>query len=237
MDKAAKLETTDMKAAVAAYEEAVEHFKRYRTMLPNLKEAMNDLGIAYAKLGVLAMTVTDTPLGRWQTRFSLERDSAVKYAGLVREEAKGQQRGATDKARLPWQIRESIAQFKEALATDEGYAKARLNLATVYLAANQLDNAKDALAKAEAKGGVTAGDIELVRGVVLAEGKDFDKAKGAFDQAIASPAAKRAASYNLAKVLELAGKRDDAKRAYQQYIKLYPGGAWANAAQSALNKL
>jgi predicted Zn-dependent protease len=236
MDKGAKLETTDMKAAIAAYEDAVENFKRYRGMLPYLKEAMNDLGIAYAKLGVLAMA-QDTPLGKWQSRFSLERESAVKYAGLARGEAPGGTRGAGDKARLPWQIRESISQFKEALAVDEGYSKARLNLATVYLAANQVDNAKDALAKVEAKGGVTAGEIELVRGIALAEAKDYDKAKASFDQAINSQVVKRAAAYNLARTLELAGKKEDAKRAYQQYVKLYPGGAWANAATAAAAKL
>ena len=237
MDKGAKLEQTDMKAAVAAYQEAVDDFKRYRQMLPNLKEAMNDLGIAYAKIGVLAMTAQDTPLGRWQSRFSLERESAVKYAGLVREEGGGTHRGATEKARIPWQLREAIAQFKEALAVDENYSKARLNLAMAYLAANQLDNAKDALAKADAKGGVTQGEIELVRGIVAAETKDFAKAEGSFDTAMKQPVTKRAAAYNLAKTLELAGKKPDAKRAYQQYVKLYPGGAWANAAQAAAAKL
>jgi len=237
MDRGGKLETSDVKAAVAAYTEAVDDFKRYRGMLPNLKEAMNDLGIAYAKLGVLAMTATDTPLGRWQSRFSIERDSAVKWASLVRDDAKASERGATDKARLPWQLREAISQFKEALAVDEGYAKARLNLATAYVAANQLDNAKDALAKADAKGGVSVGEIELVRGIALAESKDLDKAKSAFDAAIKEPVVRRAGSYNLARALELAGKKDDAKRAYAQYSKLYPGGPWAKAADDAAAKL
>src|SRR5262249_25833917 len=40
MDKGGRLETTDMKGAVAAYEEAIEDFKRYQAMLPNLKEAI-----------------------------------------------------------------------------------------------------------------------------------------------------------------------------------------------------
>jgi tetratricopeptide (TPR) repeat protein len=237
MDRGSKLETSDMKGAVAAYEEAVDDFKRYREMLPALKEAMNDLGIAYAKIGVLAMAAQDTPLGHWQTRFSLERESAVKYVGLVQDNSQSRSRGAGGSARLPWQLREAISQFKEAVASDETYAKARLNLALAYVAANQLDNASNALAKSEAKGGVTAGDIELVRGIVLAENKDFERAHGSFEQALSSPAAKRAAAYNLARTLDLAGKRDDAKRAYQQYVRLYPGGAWADAAQAAAAKL
>jgi TolA-binding protein len=93
------------------------------------------------------------------------------------------------------------------------------------------------LAKADAKGGVTTGDIELVRGVVLAENKDFAHAQGSFQQALNTPATKRAGAYNLAKTLELSGKKDDAKRAYQQYVKMFPGGAWADAAQAAAAKL
>ena len=235
LDKGTRLEQTDMENAVKAYDEAVEHFKKFRTTLPTLKEAMNDLGIAYTKIGVLAMA-KDSPLGRWQTRFSLERDSAVKYVGLAREEEKVSTRG-TEKTRIPWQLREAVSQFKEALAVDEDYSKARLNLALAYTAANQLDNAKDALGKIAAKRGVVEGDIELVRGIVLAETKDYAKAQASFEKAIQSQQAKRAASYNLARTLELAGKKDEAKRAYQQYVKLYPGGPWAKAAEAAASKL
>jgi len=239
MDRGAKLEASDMKAAVTAYEEAVEDFKRYRTMLPNLKEAMNDLGVAYTKIGVLAMP--ESPLGRWQSRYSVERDSAVKYVNLARPDGEaapgGTTRGAVQKVPIPWQLREAISQLKEAIATDENYSKARLNLASAYLAANQLDNATSSLGKSTATQGVVAGDIELIRGIVLAEGKDYDRAKASFDKAIGSQAAKRAASYNLAKTLELAGKKDEAKRAYQQYSKLYPGGPWAKAADTAAAKL
>lgn len=234
MDRGAKLEATDLKQAVAAYDEAIEDFKRYHAMLPSLKEAPNDLGVAYTKLGVLAMAA-DSPLGRWQTRFSLERSSAVSYAGLARDEESSRTRGG-DKARLPWQLREAIAAFKEALALDETYSKARLNLAAAYIAAGQLDNATAMLAKVDVSGDVTAGDIDLIRGIALAEARTYDKARAAFEHAVTSQAARRAASYNLARTLELAGNKDEARRAYQQYVKLYPGGPWAKAAEAAAGK-
>lgn len=236
MDRGARLEASDMKAAVAAYDEAIDDFKRYHAMLPSLKEASNDLGVAYTKLGVLAMA-GDSPLTRWQTRFSLERSSAVNYVGLARDGDDARTRGAGDRARLPWQLREAIAAFKEALALDETYSKARLNLAAAYIAANQLDNADAMLAKVEVRGDVTAGDIDLIRGIALAEARSYDKARAAFEHAVGSPAARRAAAYNLARCLELAGKADDAKRAYAQYVKLYPGGPWAKAAETAAGKL
>jgi predicted Zn-dependent protease len=236
MDKGAKLEATDMTKAVEAYNEAVDDFKRFHTMLPTVKEGSNNLGIAYTKLGVLAMNKDDSPLGRWQTRFSLERESAVKYVNLAREEQKTSTRG-TEKARIPWQLREAFASFKDALQLDENYSKARLNLAAAYLAANQLDNANSMLGKVDAKGGVTEGDIELIRGVALGESKQYDRAKGSFEKAMKSQAAKRAAAYNIAKALELAGKKAEAKAAYTQYVKLYPGGPWAAAATAAAAKL
>ena len=235
MDRGAKLEAGDLAKAAAAYDEAAEDFKRYHAMLPSLKEASNDLGVAYTKLGVLA-TRGDSPLGRWQTRFSLERSSAVNYVGLARDEEDGRTRGA-DKARLPWQLREAIAAFKEALARDETYSKARLNLAAAYIAAGQLDNAGAMLAKVDVRGEVAAGDIDLIRGIALAEARSYDKARAAFEHALSSQAARRAASYNLARTLELAGKPDEAKRAYRQYVKLYPGGPWAAAAEAAAAKL
>jgi tetratricopeptide (TPR) repeat protein len=235
VDRANKLEQSDMAKAVEAHQEAADHFKRFRAMLPTVKEAANNLGIAYTKLGVLAMA-NESPLGRWQTRFSLERESSVKYVGLAREGEVSKTRG-TEKNRLPWQLREAIAAFKDALATDESYNKARLNLAAAYIAGNQLDNANAMLAKVEAKGGVVDGDIELIRGIALAEGKDYDKARASFQKALTAPAAKRAATYNLAKTLELAGKKAEAKAAYGQYVKLYPGGPWAAAATAAAAKL
>ncbi|HEX5058761.1 MAG TPA: M48 family metalloprotease [Kofleriaceae bacterium] len=236
MDRGAKLEATDMKKAVEAYEEAADDFKRFRAMLPTVKEAANDLGIAYTKLGVLAMNKDESPLGRWQSRFSLERESSVKYVNLARDEEKTSTRG-TEKNRMPWQLREAIAAFKDGLAIDEGYNKARLNLAAAYIAGNQIDNANAMIAKVSASGGVTDGDIELIRGIALAEGKDYDKAKASFEKALGSAAAKRAATYNIAKTLDLAGKKDEAKKAWGQYLKLYPGGPWAAAATAASAKL
>jgi len=93
------------------------------------------------------------------------------------------------------------------------------------------------LAKVEVRGGVTAGDIDLIRGIALAEARDYAQAQAAFERALASPAARRAAAYNLARTLELAGKKPEAKRAYHEYTRVYPGGPWATAADAAAAKL
>jgi predicted Zn-dependent protease len=236
MDKAASLEETDLPTAVTAYQTAVDHFKRFHAMLPSLKEALNDLGVAYTKLGVLAMDRNDSPLGRWQTRFSLERESSVKYANLVRDDGTTHSRGI-DRARLPSQLRDAIASFKEALAIDEDYNKARLNLASAYLAANQIDSANATLAKIEPKPDVTSGDVDLIRGIALAEAKQYEPARAAFERAEGFPTLKRAAFFNAARALELGGKKVEAKKAYQQYAVVFPGGPWARAAESAAAKL
>jgi tetratricopeptide (TPR) repeat protein len=238
MDRAGKLEGADLKAAVAAYDEAIEDFKRFQLTLRSNKQVLNDLGIALAKLGVLGMTAQDSPLGRWQTRFSLERDAALKYVGLVRDDDGGGTRGAGGKKpRLPWQLKEAIATFKEALAEDETYARAAFNLAGALLAAGKLDEAEEALGKVKAGSGVTSGEVDLLRGVIEAERKQYDKAKASFDKALVSKATKQAAAYDLARCLALAGKKDEAKKAYQAYAKSYPTGPWAKAATAAASKL
>src|SRR5579871_5263824 len=236
MDRGAALEESDLGKAVGAYQTAADHFKRFHAMLPSLKEAMNDLGVAYTKLGVLAMDRNDSPLGRWQTRFSLERESSVKYANLVGDEGQSHSRGL-DKARLPSQLRDAIASFQEALAADEDYNKARLNLAAAYLAAGQLENANATLGKLVAQPDVTSGDVELLRGVALAEAKLYDAARLSFEKAEGFPANRRAALYDRAKALDLGGKKADAKKAYQQYAAVFPGGPWAKAAEAAAAKL
>ena len=133
------------------------------------------------------------------------------------------------------QLRKAIAAFKEALALDETYSKAR-QPRRCLIVAGQLDNATAMLAKVDVSADVTAGDIDLIRGIALAEARTYDKARAAFEHALTSQAARRAASYNLARTLELAGNKDEARRAYQQYVKLYPGGPWAKAAEAAAGK-
>lgn len=237
MEKGAKLEDSDVSGAVTAYETAAEHFKRFRATLTSQREVMNNLGVVYSKLGVLALGKADSPLGKWRTRFSIEKQSASKYVGLAREEDESGTRGGPGgKARMPWQLREAIAMFKEALANNESYGKARLNLATAYLAGGRLDEAGEAIALAKPAKGVSTGDIEIVRGVIAAEKGSFDKAQAAFELAAKNNAA-AAASFNLARLLEVRGKKAEAKAAYESYAKAYPNGAWAAAAKAAASKL
>lgn len=236
MEKAAREEDSDMAKAVASYELAAEHFKRFRATLTAQRDVMNNLGVVYAKLGVLALGKSETPLGRWRTRFSIEKQSAAKYVGLARDEEESGTRGGGGKVRMPWQLREAISMFKEALAGSEGYSKARVNLATAYLAGGRLDEAGEAIALAKPGRGISVGDIEVVRGVIAAEKGEADKAQRAFETA-AKSGATAIASFNLAKLLEVRGKKAEAKAAYESYAKAYPNGPWAVAAKAAAAKL
>ncbi|MBP6628446.1 MAG: tetratricopeptide repeat protein [Kofleriaceae bacterium] len=239
LDRAAKFEGNDLGKAVAAYKEGIEHLGRFRATLPAQKEVLHNLGVAHAKLGVLAMNAKDLPLGRWQTRWSLERDSAARYAGLVDDGDNAvKTRGSGDKkGRLNWQLREAIGLFKEALALDENYGKARLGLAGTYLAAGNLDDADDTLAKAAGATGVKTGEVELVRGIIAGERGQHDAALAAFTRAAGEAVSKQAASYNRARVLQLAGKKAEAKAAYLSYAKAFPQGPWAKAATAAADTL
>ena len=235
MDKGARAEELDVTTAAEAYQEAAEHFQRFRATVLGQREVMNNLGVVYAKLGVLALGKAESPLGRWRTRFSLERKAASQYKGLQRED--GETRGGAGKARMPWQLREAIALFKEALATDETYGKARLNLAMAYLAGGRLDEASEAIAAARAGRGVTEGELQLVRGVIAAERGAHDQAAAAFAAAAKSKGAAAAAAFNAARLLEVRGMKAEAKAAYESYAKAYPSGAWAAVARAAAGQL
>jgi predicted Zn-dependent protease len=237
MDKAAKLEDSDVTAAGAAYQEAAEHLQRFRTTLTAQREVLNNLGVVHAKLGVLALGKSESPLGKWRTRFSIEKQSASQYKGLSREEPDGLTRGSKERARLPWQLREAISLFKEALSTDETYAKARLNLALAYLAGGRLDEAAEAVAAARSGRGVTEAELALVRGVIAAERGEHDAAATAFAAAAKGKGAAASAAFNAARLLEVRGKKAEAKAAYESYAKAYPNGAWADVARQAAAKL
>jgi TolA-binding protein len=47
----------------------------------------------------------------------------------------------------------------------------------------------------------------------------------------------QAASYNMARLYQLAKKKKEARGAYKGYLKRYPRGPWAAAARKALKTL
>ena len=227
-----RLEASNPAGAKQAFEQAADDFKRFRTTLKGTKEVLNDLGIAYAKLGMIALADQKSPLSRWQTRFSIETQSALKYRGLDRD--KGATRGMGGSARhVPWQLREAMSAFDEALKLDPGYLKAETNQVMVRLALGRVDQAAARLGKIRA----ASGEVELLRGVVSAEQRHWPQAVAAFQRAARARSVSRAARYNLARAYELAGQKAQAKAAYRAYLTMDRGGPWAQAARRALQHL
>lgn len=238
LDAGDRLVATDPGKAAEAYEEAADDFKRFRTTLKATKEILNDLGIAYAKLGVMRMASAGSPLSRWQTRFSIEREQAMKYVSVERED-EGRTRGgrsapgAKQKASpVPWQLREAIAAFEEALKIDPRYGKARMNLALVHLALGKPADAERRLA-----GMAPSGERDLLAGVIAAEQQSWTEAERSLSRATKVRSTARAARYNLARVYELENKKAEARAAYRAYLAIDKTSAWARAAQRALKRL
>ena len=234
--KAARLESSEPARAPEAYELAVDHFKRFRTTLKATKEVLNNLGIAYAKLGVMELAVSGSgsPLLRWQTRFSVERESALKYVSVNRGDEETRTRGGKEKkkAAIPWQLREASAAFDEALAIDARYPKARLNKALVQLALGKADVAHRQLVAQPA-----SGERDLLIGVAAAEEQNWAEAQAALVRASKWKGLARAARYNLARVYQLSGRAADARAAYKAYLTQDKTSPWARAAEAALKKL
>jgi predicted Zn-dependent protease len=240
LDKAARHEGDAPVKAAESYEVAADHFKRFRTTLKATKEVLNNLGIAYAKLGVMRLSVTGTPLLRWQTRFSIEREQALKYVSVEREDAEeGRTRGGgprQDKkagpAQVPWQMREAQGAFDEALKIDRNYVKARLNLALVQLALSRPADAEQRLAALK-----SSGERDLLLGVAEAEQQNWAEAEAALVRASKIKSTERAARFNLARLYEVSNRKADARAAFKAYLTLDRDSAWARAAEKAMKSL
>ncbi len=236
LDRAGKLELGDPARAPEAYELAVEHFKRFRTTLKGNKEVLNNLGIAYAKLGVMSLASgAGSPLLRWQTRFSVERDAAIKYVSVQRDEEEPRTRGGDAKKKapaIPWQLREATAAFEEALHVNSRYGKAQLNLALVQLALGKSEEAHRRLASMP-----VSGERDLLLGVTGAEQRRWSESEAALLRAAKFKGLARAARFNLARMYQLSNRRDKARAAYQAYLAQDKTSPWAKAAQKALAQL
>src|SRR5690606_84525 len=116
------------------------------------------------------------------------------------------------------------------------YDRARANLATAYLAVGEIKKASRELGKVRARG-FQAGQLALLRGIVWSEQGNYRNGGTAFRQAMKHKPTHQAASYNMARLYQLAKKKKEARTAYRGYLKRYPRGPWAAAARKALKTL
>jgi predicted Zn-dependent protease len=232
MEAGDRLRASDPTKAGTQYTAAIDHLTRFHTTLKPTKQVLNNLGSAYAKLGVLALAGKQSPLHLWQTRFSLEKESALKYRAVVRG---GGTRGGA-KVKVPKELTRAMALFRDALKRDPSYDRARANLATTYLAVGEIKKASSELGRVRARG-FEAGQLALLRGIVWSEQGNYRNGGTAFRQAMKHKPTHQAASYNMARLYQLAKKKKEARGAYKGYLKRYPRGPWAAAARKALKTL
>ena len=232
MEQGDKIRARDAGKAATSYRKAIDHLQRFKTTLKPTKRVLNNLGIAHAKLGVLELTGSESPLFLWQTQFSIERESKLKYRSVQR----GTTRGGAESARVPRDLSKAIKVFNEALRRDPNYSKARANLAAIHLALNDVDKADKHLRKVRT-GRFAPGELALLRGIVWAEKKSYAMAGKAFRTAMKHRDTARAGSYNLARLYARAKMKAKARAAYKQYLRKYPHGPWAAAARKAMKTL
>ena len=224
--------------AAKYYRKAIKHFRRYRDTLQPTKLVLNNMGAAYARLGIYALGSKKSALHKWQTDFSVEKKAAIEYMSTSRWEADAEEertRGKSKK-RTPKSLRQAISLLREALKLDPEYARARENLAAVYIATGKYSAAKKVLAKNTAHA-TAKGRLALLRGVIWAEEGNYSKAGTAFRYAKKQKSTRKAATYNMARLYEKAKYTEKAKGFYKEYLKKYPKGPWAEAAKRALDRL
>ena len=234
LDAAAEAEASDLERAAERYQEAIEHFQRFGATLTPTVEVLNNIGLAYTRLGVFELGRRDSPLLRWQTELSVEREQALAYvavAGEPQRRTRGQRARAED---VPWQLRRAADHFREAIAKNPRYARAHLNLAATYLAVGASDRADDALRALPADADVDRGQLANLRGILAAERGEVRGAAEAFYRAGRYASSHRASCFNFARLYERAGMPDRAREIYAHYVERYPEGPWSDAARRAL---
>ncbi|MGM0575088.1 MAG: tetratricopeptide repeat protein [Myxococcota bacterium] len=246
MDEAAEAQAGDLARARSLYRGAVEDFTRFNRTLRPTRETLNNVGIAWARLGIFRLTGPDNPLHTWNTRFSVERDLAMQFVEIREAEpaaestdAARRTRGAEGRRRryIPRELKQAVKAFRSALQKDPGYDKARLNLALCYLAMDKADEAREQVASVDDAEAAEPGDVDNVRGIVEAERGREDDALSAFERAREHAPTRAAATWNTARLHERAGREDDAREAFEEYLELAPKGPWADAARKAVARL
>ena len=223
-----------LSAAATHYRKALAHFRRYQNTLQPSKAVLNNMGVANARLGIYAMGRTGTPLHRWQSDYSVEKQEAIRYVSVVREEQE-QTRGSSQK-RAPKSLRQGIVLFRKALEKDPHYTRARENLAAAYIAAGKYSKAQDTLSRVKGRA-TKKGRFALLRGIIYAEQGHYAKSGNAFRYAQKQKKTRKAAMYNMARLYQKAKHTDKARDFYKNYLDEYPRGPWAAAAKRALERI
>jgi len=266
LEEARRIEDGESGDLRKSYQAALEHLKRFETILRPVRETMNNLGITYLKLGLLKLGRQDSPLKRWQSSLSIEENLALQFVAVRKKIAKSvsqRTRSSSDKVMdspspspkprpIPYEIKQAIRILKKAVRRYPTYTKARLNLAAAYLAARRpLDMAQTMMwCKAQMSRrlnmGVNAehsrtddevGAYLLFGGIVAAENRKYGDASRLLGQAMKHPGFTRAAAYNRAYLLELKGRKGEAKKAFEAYLEKYPTGTWSQNVKRRLTRL
>ncbi len=231
MDEAAKLEATDTGKALTLYKEALEEFRRYRDLLKPTKEILNNMGIIYAKLGVVGQADANFPLSIWLTPFSIERETALKYKGLAEEE-RGRTRGMGGPS--AWHLQQAVTMFKEALNKDQGYRRASVNLAVAYIASGKSNLALEVLGKLPPSTGIEAAEVQNLLGVAYAEMNRAKEAETAFAEAQKADPAAPGPLFNAARLAGRSGQTAVAQAGYRSFLAKHPTSPWAAVATKEL---
>ena len=250
LKEAAGVEAADLNKAAALYKEAIDDLKRFTVAFKRTKEALNNLALAHAKLGLFeqAKGGSKNAIARWYTEFSVEQDLALKFVPLARKRTTRGAAGGGEKTVLPASLRRARVLLERALKMDAHYARARLNLGVVRLASGEFAEARKAFEAIqtqcnEAKDCPIAADrVSNLLGIVKAEQGQMKSAVADFESSLEGKTEGKAPLriFNLARALDKADRKDDAARMYRKFLSSCgenDASTWAIQARTALAKL
>ncbi|MBI5610710.1 MAG: tetratricopeptide repeat protein, partial [Deltaproteobacteria bacterium] len=226
LEQAAKLEQKDLVAARKSYDVAIVELDRYTRFFRTSKEAWNNLAIAQAKIGVIEQG-DKSPLSKWYTPLSIERNVAQKLPPVKRR---------ADKVDVVF-LERARDSLNKAIELDPKYGRALINLAAVQTGLKEFQAAEKTLVRAKAAGADKV-LVSVVSGILAAEQGKWPDAVAAFTEARKSSGDHPRALYCLALALQNKGDKEEAKKVYSEFIaKEQKGSPWAAIAQMNLSGL
>jgi tetratricopeptide (TPR) repeat protein len=143
------------------------------------------------------------------------------------------------RAEVPVTLTTSENKVKAAAEKPNATVEDRQTLARVYLARETSEYAGKALAIIDQllAGGVRTPELLNDKGVALFQLDKYDDAIALFGEALAKSPSYNEALFNRALVEEHAGRNEDARRDWKQFISESSDEKWKTEAQSRLNSL
>ncbi|MBI3071786.1 MAG: tetratricopeptide repeat protein [Deltaproteobacteria bacterium] len=217
------------------YAAAIAAFETFLGVFPDHSGARNDLAVAlFQRADAARVRGIDGGERGGSVATVMRMASSVAPATRVRAIVlRGGDSGDGDATQL---LREAESELERVTARDPGFFEAHVNLGAVLVALGDTERAKRVL-EAALKRDSRSGAARLNLAVALSREGQWARAQTLTREALSDREHGVAALYNLALIEEARGRRDEARRIWEQYLAVDDESGWSRIARERVATL